>query len=117
MSSEKLFLLSSRGGVKIFEGFYKETLANIPPAQKYALVHLDCDLYSSTSEVLHALFRGHHLSEGAVLLFDDWQTNLASPEFGMKRAFSEAVEEYGVRYSTVGDYALVSHQIIFHSQA
>lgn len=74
--------------IKVHKGFYSETLAgdfNI----KAAVVHLDCDLYQSTVEVLWNLFRVGALQDGTVLLFDDWNCNRANPNYGERRALDE----------------------------
>ena len=80
------------------------------------MVHLDCDLYSSTSEVLEQLFSRKLLAEGSVVCFDDWNCNRSSPRFGQRRAWREAVEKYGVGYSDCGDYAVLGHKFIVHGE-
>jgi O-methyltransferase len=75
----------------IRQGFYSETLKN-PPNEKASIVHIDCDLYQSTVEVLEGLHRGNCLQDGTVLLFDDWNCNKANPNFGERRAFREFLE-------------------------
>lgn len=52
-------------------GFYKESLAAASglPGQA-ALAYIDCDLYSSTADVL--AFLGTRLGHGSVVAFDDW---------------------------------------------
>jgi len=70
------------------KGFYSETLRD-PPKEKVAIAHLDCDLYQSTVEVLDGLYQGGCFQDGTVLLFDDWNCNKASPNFGERRAFAE----------------------------
>ena len=59
---------------------------------KAALVHMDCDLYQSTVEVLDFLERSDALQDGCVVMFDDWNCNKASPWFGERRAFREFLE-------------------------
>jgi hypothetical protein len=74
--------------IKLRRGFFSDTL-DAPLDCKAALVHLDCDLYSSTLEVLQALDTRSVLQDGTVLMFDDWNCNRASPQFGQRRAFAE----------------------------
>lgn len=74
--------------IKIHRGFYKNTLREFLPA-KAAVVHIDCDLYQSTSEVLWGLFESDSLQDGCVVMFDDWNCNKANPNFGERRAFQE----------------------------
>ncbi|MGH8643560.1 MAG: TylF/MycF/NovP-related O-methyltransferase, partial [Gammaproteobacteria bacterium] len=57
-----------------------------------ALVHIDCDLYQSTVEVLWSLYRMDVFQDGCVLMFDDWNCNKASLNYGERRAFREFIE-------------------------
>jgi len=70
-------------------GPFEQTLPRTVPAKyaQVALVHVDCDLYESTREVLTAL--APVLSDGAVLLFDDWFHYKGNPGKGEARAFAE----------------------------
>jgi hypothetical protein len=67
------------------KGFYTPDMW-IP--DKIALAHIDCDLYESTIIVLNAI--KPHLSEGAVLIFDDFNNNLASNRFGERKALKDS---------------------------
>lgn len=75
----------------INRGFYAETLKT-DLSVKASLVHIDCDLYQSTVEVLWGLHRMAALQDGCVLLFDDWNCNRANPDFGERRALREFLE-------------------------
>jgi len=58
-------------GAVIFAGWFKDTLPTyLFQAQPIALIHLDCDLYSSTKEVLVALNR--FIMPGTILVCDEW---------------------------------------------
>ncbi len=72
----------------LHKGFYSETLKENLPI-KAAIVHIDCDLYQSTVEVLEGLHRMDAFQDGCVLLFDDWNCNRANPNYGERRALSE----------------------------
>ena len=72
-------------------GYYADTLKRTPKV-KAAIVHLDCDLYQSASEVLQGLFKHDVFQDGCVLLFDDWNCNRAHPNYGERRAFREFLE-------------------------
>lgn len=76
----------------VIEGFYNETLAPEVVAKAgyptdIALAYIDCDLYSSTKDVLG--FLGTRLKHGMVLAFDDyfcwWDKGIA----GERVAFEE----------------------------
>lgn len=77
--------------IRTFPGFYSDSL-KAPTTRKAALVHIDCDLYQSTVEVLDFLERSDALQDGCVVMFDDWNCNKASPYFGERRAFREFLE-------------------------
>jgi hypothetical protein len=83
--------------VKLIKGWFDATLpafaaAHVGPA---ALLHVDCDLYSSTRCIFANL--GSRVVPGSILVFDEyfdypgWQDH----EF---RAFAELVAEAGLSY-------------------
>lgn len=56
--------------VNIYEGFFTETLRDNVGPKEVAIAWLDCDLYSSTYQVLTYLT--HRLTEGSLLIMDDY---------------------------------------------
>lgn len=118
LNKEELLALCSSAydadKISIIEGWYSSSLDKIPTETKFAMVHLDCDLYSSTIEVLDYLFSRAHISDGCCLFFDDWNCNRSSPRFGQRRAWREAVEKYKIDYSDGGDYAIIGHKFTVH---
>lgn len=94
-NSKKNFmnLLSKLGftfeDIEIVEGLYSESLKkkiNI----KAAVVHIDCDLYSSTKDVLE--FISPLLSHGSIIIFDDWYSFSNKEDqsnYGEQKAFYE----------------------------
>lgn len=84
--------------IKVFRGYFSETLRK-PLQCKAALIHLDCDLYSSTRDVLDGLTRHQVLQDGTVLMFDDWNCHRANPKFGQRRAFAEFLHEHKNQYT------------------
>lgn len=100
--------------IRIFEGWFSDTIPTIPEGTSYALIHVDSDLYSSAKDVLFGLFERGMVAEGAMIFFDDWNCNCASPNFGERRAWRECVEAFAIEYSDIGDYGLVSHKMIIH---
>lgn len=54
---------------------------------KAAIVHIDCDLYESTQQVLE--FITPLLVDGTILIFDDWFHFHGHPQRGEQRAFNE----------------------------
>lgn len=79
--------------VNIVEGFYDKTLSaesteNLG-SDKISIAWIDCDLYESTAPVLN--FLTDRLSNGAVLIFDDWFCYESSKK-GERRACVEWLE-------------------------
>lgn len=99
----------------IHEGWFKDTIKKLPDGKKFGLIHVDSDLYQSTIDVLDPLFGRHMVSEGAALLFDDWNCNRASKQLGERRAWKELAEKYRVDYSDGGDYGWAGHRFTVHS--
>lgn len=108
---------TEKDSIHIFEGWYQDTLPQIEKGVKFALVHLDCDLYESTFQVLDYLLANNHLSNGCLLFFDDWNCNHGSTSFGQRRAWEECVEKYRPHYEHLGNYGCMSHKILLHSPA
>lgn len=100
--------------IKIYEGWYKDTLCDIPASTRFALLHMDCDLYSSTYEVLDYLLENDQLSDGCAIFFDNWNSNRASPRFGERKAWADCVAKYQLEYSDSGEYGCNSHKFILH---
>lgn len=95
-------------------GPFGVTLPRVIPAKytEVALLHVDCDLYESTREALEGVRPA--LSDGAVVLFDDWFHFKGNPTRGEARAFGEFLEahpEWGAShyraYATFGNSYIV----------
>ena len=121
LTPEELFTLCSsvydRDKVRVVRGWFDRSLAQLPAETKLAMVHLDCDLYRSTAQVLDHLFAHRQVADGAILFFDDWNCNRASPRFGQRRAWREACEKYRIEHSDGGDYAVFGHRFFVHAPA
>ena len=76
--------------VHVVKGFFEDTLGSNIPKTKAALVHIDCDLYSSTKTVLDGLIKNEVFQDGTVIFFDDYNCNHANPELGERKAVAEA---------------------------
>jgi len=93
----KGFLKSvKKGGVNLkrvscIPGWYDDTLNDETKKKlsikKAAVVYIDCDLYESTVPVLN--FITDYVTEGTVILFDDWYNYKGNPEKGEQKAFYE----------------------------
>jgi hypothetical protein len=98
----------------INEGWFEDTLPRLPQGIQFAFVHIDCDLYKSTMDILNYLFLNNSLADGAMLFFDDWNSNHASYKFGQRRAWLECISKYKISYSDCGEYAGTSWKFIIH---
>jgi hypothetical protein len=80
--------------ISLIEGFFHDSLTeelkHKYPFKTVAVAFIDCDLYSSTREVLNWLTS--LLAENSILLFDDWYSCGASPKLGQPKAFREFLE-------------------------
>ena len=101
--------------IVIYSGWFKDTLLIIPDGTKFSMVHVDCDYYQSAKEVLDYLFLNKMIQEGTAMFFDDYNCNRASPEFGERRAWSEAIKDYDVNFTDCGEYGWSCRKFIVHS--
>ena len=80
----------------LIDGFFSDTLTEESkryyPFRTVNVAFIDCDLYSSTREVLDWL--RDLLSDGTILLFDDWFAFGPNGELGQPRAFREFLEKH-----------------------
>ena len=80
----------------IVNGWFDKTLPNFNYKQKYAkFLHIDCDVYSSTVDILNNL-QGKIL-QGTIIVFDDYcnHPNWRQGEF---KAWQEFVERNNIKY-------------------
>ncbi len=77
---------------EIAKGFFSETLPQTTLEQPVAMIHIDCDLYQSTIEVLDMLNERNLLQNGMVLMFDDYNTSRADPSLGERRALTDLLQ-------------------------
>lgn len=106
--------ISLPNSFKVVEGWFENTVKTLND-EKFAMVHIDCDLYESTIHVLENFFAKKRITPGCIILFDDWNCNFASNSFGERKAWQEMVEKYKIDYSDCGDYAIASKKLIVHT--
>lgn len=85
----------------LVEGWFEDTVPNYDWPDDIALVHIDCDLYSSTWTVLKAL--DGHLKPGTYIVFDEF-FGYDGYEKHEERAWTDFVERdaWPVRYDVIG---------------
>jgi len=90
----------SQGGVDlnkvtIVKGWFDSTLkpekAIDYGVDRIAVAWIDCDLYESTVPILK--FITAHLTEGTIIVFDDWRNFRNCPDYGQQRACTEWLEQ------------------------
>lgn len=80
-------------------GLFADTLPGWAPPGPIGLVHVDCDLYSSTVTVLDNI--GPHLRVGCYLVFDEWH-GYPGCEQHEQQAWSEYAARTGVVWKVIG---------------
>lgn len=101
--------------VHVIKGFFADTLPQRLPNEPIALLHLDCDLYSSTLEVLDSVLSRGLLQDGTIMMCDDYGCNRAHPNMGQRRAVREAfVAQSRYGYSPFFTYGWGSEAFFIH---
>lgn len=70
-----------------FENTCKEDTIRKYGMKKASIIHVDCDLYSSAKMVLE--FVKPLLTDGTIIIFNDWYCFRGNPVLGEQRAFNE----------------------------
>lgn len=99
--------------VIIHTGWFKDTLKDLN--SPLAMLHIDCDLYQSAWDVLDWVFWHALISEGAIILFDDWNCNRASTTAGERMAWEKIVKSHNIIASDEGGYGWSGHKFIVHN--
>ena len=104
----------------IIDGFFEKSL-NEGTKRRYAMDKIaialvDCDLYSSTVEVLN--FIENMIIDKTILIFDDWNCFDKNNDRGQRRAFGEFLERNGYlsaeaffSYGSYGQVFIVNRNI------
>jgi O-methyltransferase len=101
--------------VQIYEGWFADTVKQLPDDTRLALIHFDGDLYSSTMDALVPCFERGFISRGAAICFDDWNCNEADPEAGERKAWADLVNRFKIVATHSGDYSIQGTKFIIHS--
>jgi len=91
-------------GVKFFKGWFEDTIPQyLEEADTIGLLHVDCDLYSSTKTIFDNLHP--YIQKGTIIVFDEWCYN-ADPKYNdhEQKAFYEYVDDYNVKFKFVDFY-------------
>ena len=95
--------------VKFEIGMFDETIPGFleQHSDPISLLHVDCDLYSSTVTIFELL--GPRLQPGAVVLFDEYY-NFPRWQQHEYKAFQEFVANSGIEYEYIG-YSVTGQQV------
>lgn len=88
-------------GIKFFKGWFEDTILQyLKEADTIGLLHVDCDLYSSTKTIFNNLHP--YIKKGTIIVFDEWCYN-ADPKCNdhEQKAFYEYVKEYDVNFEFI----------------
>jgi hypothetical protein len=97
-----------RPNVELVVGWFENSLNKFlgaHPNAAVAFLHIDCDLYSSTSTIFNGL--GTRIKSGTIIVFDEY-FNYPGWEIGEFLAFKQFVELNNLKYEYVG--FVPSHQ-------
>lgn len=88
-------------GVTLIKGWFENTIPEfIKQSKDIALLHVDCDLYSSTKTVLYSL--NDFIKPGTIIVFDEWiycfRQDYNDHE---QKCFYEWVKDFGREYELI----------------
>ena len=101
--------------INIIEGWFKDTVKQLPNDTKFSMIHFDGDLYQSTIDALDPCFKRGLISTGAIVFFDDYDCNQANPASGERKAWQELVEKYSIKFTDQGPYSWGCRKFIIHN--
>ena len=99
----------------IYHGWFADTVKLIPKNSKFALIHIDSDLYQSCIDALGYILDNNMVSVGAIILFDDYNSNGSSNYTGERKAWSELVAKYNIDFTDLGSYGYTSYRFIINN--
>jgi hypothetical protein len=86
--------------VVFYKGWFADTIPEyLKTANPIKLCHIDCDLYSSTKDILYNL--NHLIQPGTVLCFDEWYYNgfdIVENRQHEQKCFNEWITDNNRRY-------------------
>lgn len=90
--------------IKIISGWFNESIPTyLKDANTVALLHIDCDLYSSTKDILYSDIR-NYIKPGTIIVFDEWYYNMVDTEENRQheqKLFYEWVKDFNIQFSLI----------------
>ena len=101
-------------GIKFYKGWFVDTIPQYirDGAKPICLMHVDCDLYSSTKTILELL--NDYIVKDTLLVFDEWYYNYKDLEENRQheqKAFFEWVQKFN-RKCTIYDEIEIERRIV-----
>lgn len=95
--------VAERPHIRLVPGWFSESLRRpeVRAIKAVAFARIDCDLHQSAAEALD--FLTGRLVDGAILVFDDWPSDL---DRGETRAFAEWLPRSGLRFEFLSQNSL-----------
>jgi len=95
--------------VNIKDGWFKDTLneSTLEEIKKndIGIIHIDCDIYTSTIQVLEWIVKNNLLVDGTLIVYDDWgghyDKNVGEYECGEGKAHKEICKKYNLNFDFV----------------
>lgn len=90
--------------VKIYAGWFEDTIHEyLKIAKPISLLHVDCDLYSSTKTILYNL--NDYIKPNTIIVFDEWYYN-GDPKYNdhEQKCFYEWVKDFDREYEIINHY-------------
>jgi len=95
--------------VTVKDGWFENTLneETLKEVEKneIGLIHIDCDIYTSTIQVLEWIVKNNLLVDGALIVYDDWgghyDKGVGEYECGEGKAHKEICEKYNLNFDFV----------------
>lgn len=108
--------LLNKNDINIYDGWFSDTLFNNSELikkltnKKAGVVHIDCDIYSSTMQVYEFLIQNNLLCDGSIIIYDDWGSflmkNLKKFENGESKAHLDVQNKYNLKFELVSEIIL-----------
>lgn len=101
--------------VNLKSGWFEDTLNQQTLEEiikhKVGLIHIDCDIYTSTKQVLKWLVTNNLLEDGTIIIYDDWgghyDKKVGEFECGEGKAHKEICQEYNLIFDFIGCFVIV----------
>lgn len=102
--------LLNKDDITIYGGWFSNTLFGNNDLQnktrnKKIGIHIDCDIYTSTTQVLDFLLTNNLLCDGSILIYDDWGSFLMNGmneyENGQSKAHVDIEKKHNIKFKHI----------------